>query len=469
MSIDTHLPSFARVSPEVRAQTEHWSLIDALLAGTSGMREAGQRYLPKRRLEALEDYEVRLRTATLYPAFSETVRAMVGRVFTKSFQYGNNIPAPIREDLIPDIDREQRNLQEFARLWFEDALCYGLSFAWVLAPEHQPNVQGHATRSEERQAGLRPYVKLVRHDQVIGWQSEVTGGVERLIQVRIRETVQQPEGEFGMAWRQRIWVLEPGRARSYTQTDSAAEPSGWEEREWPMVAGGQHLSEIPLVPLYTRRTGFMQGQPPLMELAHLNVKHWWLQSALDKLLDTASVPILVLSGVDEGEVLIGANTAIHLPADGDARYVEHSGAAIAAGRQALQDLEETIRQAGAKLLQRADATQTAAQAREEAAKEISRLGVMAQGLEDALDIVLAWLALWMGLGDDGGNVELHPNLDPDFAPTDSMQILLQMASAGKLSDATLFAEAQRRGLVSDDLSWEQEQGRIGRQPDGELG
>ncbi len=50
-----------------------------------------------------------------------------------------------------------------------------------------------------------------------------------------------------------------------------------------------------------------------------------------------------------------------------------------------------------------------------------------------------------------------------------MQILLQMASAGKLSDATLFAEAQRRGLVSDDLSWEQEQGRIGRQPDGELG
>ena len=42
MSIDTHLPSFARVSPEVRAQTEQWSLIDALLAGTSGMREAGQ-------------------------------------------------------------------------------------------------------------------------------------------------------------------------------------------------------------------------------------------------------------------------------------------------------------------------------------------------------------------------------------------------------------------------------------------
>ena len=44
-----------------------------------------------------------------------------------------------------------------------------------------------------------------------------------------------------------------------------------------------------------------------------------------------------------------------------------------------------------------------------------------------------------------------------------------MASSRKLSDATLFSEAQRRGLLSDDLDWEQEQARIGRQPDGELG
>ncbi|MEJ3621386.1 DUF4055 domain-containing protein [Brachymonas wangyanguii] len=469
MNPDTQLPPFARIAPEVQAQTEHWPLIDALLAGSAGMRAAGQRYLPKRRLESPEDYAVRLQTATLYPAFSETVQAMVGRVFTKSFQYGNNIPKPLLEEVIPDIDRERRNLQEFARLWFEDALCYGLSFALVLAPEHAANVGGHATRSEERQAGLRPYVKLIRHDQVIGWQSEVEAGVERLIQVRIRETVNAPEGEFGMAWRTRIWVLEPGRARSYTQTSASSAAETWELREWPMVAGAKQLTEIPLVPLYTRRTGFMQAQPPLLELAQLNAKHWWLQSALDKLLDTASVPILVLTGVDEGEVLIGANTAVHLPAGGEARYVEHSGAAIEAGRQALLDLEETIRQAGAKLLQRADATQTAAQAREEAAKEISRLGVMSQSLEDALDIVLFWLARWMGLGEEGGSVALHPNLDPDFAPTETMQLLLQMASSGKLSDATLFSEAQRRGLLSDDLDWEQEQARIGRQPDGELG
>lgn len=462
---DSTLPAVARMTADVQAMSAHWPLIDALLAGTAGMRAAGQRYLPKRRLESPEDYAVRLQTATLYPAFSETVSAMVGRVFTKSFQYGDNIPASVLQDIIPDVDRERRSLQEFARDWFEDALCYGISYALVLAPEHAANLTGHATRTEERAAGIRPYVKLIRHDQVIGWQSQTVGGVERLTQVRIKQAVHEPDGEYGMRWRTQILVLEPGVARTHTQTAN----NQWEVEERALIVAGKPLTDIPLIPLYTKRTGFMAAQPPLLELAQLNTKHWWLQSSLDKLLDTASVPILVMVGVNEGDVLIGANAAINLPPGGDARYVEHSGAAISAGRQALQDLEEAIRQAGAKMLQRSDATMTAAQAREEAAKEVSRLGVMAQELEDALDIVLDWFARWLNLGDTGGNVEVHANLDPDFAPTETMQILLQMANSGKLSDASLFAEAQRRGLVSDDLSWEMEQARLGRQPDGEVG
>lgn len=443
----------------------HWPLVDALLAGTAGMRAAGRRYLPKRRLEADEDYAVRLQTATLYPAFSETVGTMVGRVFTKPFQYGDNIPQAILADIIPDVDMERRSLQEFARLWFEDALAYGISFALVLAPEMDANLAGVATRSQERAAGLRPYVKLVRHAQVIGWQSELVGGTERLTQVRIREFVHEAASEYAMQWTEQILVLEPGAAHTWRKDAQGR----WQKASRTLVSAGKPLADIPLVALYTKRTGFMTAEPPLLELAQLNAKHWWLQSSMDRLIDTACVPILALIGVTDGDVVIGANSAINLPPGGDARYVEHSGAAIAAGRQALKDLEDTIRQAGAKLLQRSDATMTAAQAREEAAREISRLGVMAQSLEDALDIVLDWFTRWMNLGDEGGNLSIHANLDPDFAPTESMQVLLQMALGGKLSDATLFAEAQRRGLVSDDLTWEIEQARIGAQPDGEVG
>jgi hypothetical protein len=41
-----------------------------------------------------------------------------------------------------------------------------------------------------------------------------------------------------------------------------------------------------------------------------------------------------------------------------------------------------------------------------------------------------------------------------------MQVLSKMRAQGDLSRATLFAEAQRRGMVSPEIEWEDEQGRI---------
>ena len=38
--------------------------------------------------------------------------------------------------------------------------------------------------------------------------------------------------------------------------------------------------------------------------------------------------------------------------------------------------------------------------------------------------------------------------------------VLSMANAGKLSDQTLFSEFQRRGVISDELDWEEEKERI---------
>jgi hypothetical protein len=60
-------------------------------------------------------------------------------------------------------------------------------------------------------------------------------------------------------------------------------------------------------------------------------------------------------------------------------------------------------------------------------------------------------------------VEMRGNFDQDWAPEVSVPLLLNMASAGKLSDETLFAEMQRRGVISDEYSWQEEQERIASQ------
>ena len=64
---------------------------------------------------------------------------------------------------------------------------------------------------------------------------------------------------------------------------------------------------------------------------------------------------------------------------------------------------------------------------------------------------------------DGGHVEMRGNFDSDFAPEVSLPNLISMANSGKLSDETLYSEMQRRGVISDELDWEDEKARIEEQ------
>jgi hypothetical protein len=215
----------------------------------------------------------------------------------------------------------------------------------------------------------------------------------------------------------------------------------------------------------------MTGRPPLLELAHLNAKHWRMQSDNDMLVETASVPILCTIGVDMpapsqdnngeegGGITIGAKHGVNLPMGGDMKYVEHTGAAIGAGREALDALKDEMRQAGAKLLVQAEGVKTATQAGEEAAEENSPLGGMVRQLDDTL-VDLADLTAEQRNEPKGGGAKAQPNLDPDAAPIESMTFLLSMRNSRVLSDETLFNEAKRRGMLEDELEWGDEKDRI---------
>ncbi|HBW9953523.1 TPA: DUF4055 domain-containing protein, partial [Klebsiella pneumoniae] len=181
-------------------------------------------------------------------------------------------------------------------------------------------------------------------------------------------------------------------------------------------------NDITLVTLYTKRTGFMRGSPPLLNLALLNIKHWQSQSEQDNILHVARVPLLVAYGLADGETLtIGASSATRF--DDRQRqgleYVEHTGAAIEAGETSLEKLEDQMRQAGAKLL-RAENTSTKSvdQTNEERMQENSPLYTMASSLEDALDNILQIMAEWLG-EKEGGNVDVRTELDVSSQTFDS--------------------------------------------------
>ena len=442
--------------PAVDAMRADWAVVAPLMGGTKSMRAAGKALLPQYPGEEDDVYKQRLAQSTLLPAYSETVSNMTDRVFAEPLQIGDDVPEEIAQWCL-DVDRAGNDLNAWAVALFRTAMAFGLCHVLV----EYPRAEGVRTRADEIAADLRPYAVLIKPEQVLGWRSD--GG--RLTQVRYLEAVEEPDGAFGVASVDQVRVLEPGSWRVYRQN---------KDGEWYVHDEGlTSLDHIPWLTFYTGWTGFMTAKPPLLELAHLNVKHWQSQSDQDNILHVIRVPILVRIGMEHrydpqgnpitSEFKVGAGTLTDLPQGGDMKFVEHTGKAVEAGRQALQDLLDEMRMAGAKLLQKdRQQTKTATQSKEEAAQELSPLARMAGQFADALAQLLQFMADYRGLP-DGGMVELRGNFDADFMPEVSLPTLVQMANAGMLSKETLFTEMQRRGVISDEYNWPDELGRIEQQ------
>lgn len=467
MSNDPSIPSAA-----VTAMREDWAIVEPLMGGTKAMRKAGKALLPQWPKEENDAYLARLNLSTLLPAYSETVANMTGRVFADEITIGEDVP-PELKGYCENIDRQGNSLNVWAQDLFKPGLSHGLCFVLVDHPStSREDANGKpvlVTGADLIAEKARPYAVIIKPKQYVGCQVKEVAGEYVLTQFRYAETVEEyAPGSFKAEVIEQIRVLEVGKWQVMRRSKESNNTGDWIVHD----EGTTNLGVIPLAVLYTKRTGFMTASPPLLELAHLNIKHWQSQSDQDNILHVARVPMLCVSGIDdEGwQLSVGTSNATKLPTGGDMKWVEHNGNAIKAGRESLADLVDEMRMAGAKLLSKdKQATKTAAQANEEAAQEMSPLETMAGRLEDCIDQVLQLFALWKGL-ESGGHVKVNGNFDVDYAPEVNLPFLLSMNNAGKISDETLFAEVKRRGVLSDDLDWADEQQRISDQgpPPGAL-
>lgn len=440
----------ASQSSAVSKMAEAWELCEALMGGTAEMRSEGKKYLPQWPAEDNNAYKARVATAVLFPAFSRTVDTLAGKPFSKPLTLSEDMPDEVRT-WCSDIDREGRNLQSFAADCMTAALSYGLGGILVEYPDASTvptNAAGVRTMEAERLAGLRPYFVHIEAEQILGWR--VKKG--QILMLRLMERVEEEDGEFGTKEVDQVRVLTPGAWRTYR---IPADKQEWKDAVIHQE-GVTTLEFVPFVPYYGKRTGFMTARPPLLEVAHLNVAHWQSASDQQTILHAARVPILFLKNlgdaVDETgkkkEVVIGASSAIHgNNTDSDAYFVEHTGAAIGAGRTDLQDLEERMRQAGAELLVIKPGQVTATQTSVENAVGMSALQRITLDLQDALNLALQYLGKWVRI-ENAGTVALFNDFGVASLAEASAELLLKANTAGKISDETFREELRRRSVLS---------------------
>ena len=226
--------------------------------------------------------------------------------------------------------------------------------------------------------------------------------------------------------------------------------------------GTTTLTEIPFVFFYGIRKSFGIGVAPLLELAFQNIEHWQSLSDQQTILHVARVPILVTVGADNTSITVGASSAVGLPVGADMRFVEHSGQAIEAGRKSLLDLEERMRQTGAELLVLKPGDITATQVTSENEANRCTLQKIVEVFEDCLDQCLQYMADWVG-ETEGGSVSLFTDFGAATLGEASAELLLKANQSGKLSDETMFDEWKRRGIISPENEWNDEQERIQEQ------
>lgn len=437
------------VSSAVSDMQARAAVCNTLCGGTPAMRKAGKTYLPQEPAESNEAWEARMAKSTLFPAFRDSVDAMVGKPLGEPITV-QDVPASI-EAALENADLAGRDLDTFAREFFRQSMVDGIG--WVLVD--YPRVPPGLTLAQEKARRARPYLIHVPLANVLGWRSEVVAGVHRLTQFRYMETVEVPDGEFGTKTQTVVRVWEPGSVRVFRKGDGVATELDQE------ASGPVTMAEIPVACFAPGRTGFMAALPPLEDLAWLNVQHWQSSSDQRHVLHVARVPLLGadkdVRDVKGGKIEVSPNGLI--VGFENLRYIEHTGAAISAGRQDLLDLQEQMRTVAGKVLTRqAGGDKSATEASLESQDGGSKLRQWAWSFQDCLEECLRLMAAWIK-EPQGGSVTVA--MDWDDLPDPAMfQTILQARQAGELSRESWLWNAQRFGALPPGRTLDQEQAAL---------
>jgi len=437
-----------QTSAHVDQMAKDWPLIDALMHGTPEMREGGEKWLPKWPLEEQDVYARRVAVATLHPVFKRTVLVNAARPFSRPMKLGDKTPQKVL-DWSEDIDLQGTTLAAMAVGLMVCCLSKGLTGILI----DYPKAEGVKTVADEKVTGARPYWVHYDANSFLGWKVDKGPHGMQLMQLRLLESVQIDDGEFGTKTIEQVRLLTPGAWAIYREND---------KKEWELFESGKTtLDFIPFVFFYGTRKGYGAGCSPLKDLAYQNLEHYQSSSDQQTILGVARVPILFARMFDDGVLAVGAGsiaTAQHEKST--LEYVEHTGAAIDAGSKSILDLEDRMRSTGAELISQKTAYTTATQISSEVDSAKSTLQQIVEVFEECLEKALNVTAAWVK-EPETAEVELYK----DFASgNDTDPATLHTAVEKKtLSRQSAFEELQRRDVISHDRTWEDEQGRIKRE------
>ena len=426
-TVDAPNNSWVRMEPG-------WLLIEQLLKGTRGIRQGHRKFLPQFPREADDSYDVRLSKAVLSPFYKRLELLLAGMLTRKPVRL-TDVSDQVTEQLF-DVDLQGNDLQTWLFNTARVALRYGHVGVLVDAPRAGDSG--------------RPYWITISPRELLGWRTEVADGKQRLTMLRIAETVTVPDGKYGEKDVERVRVLTPGAYEIHEKD---------EKGDYKLVDEGRtSLSEIPFAVAYANRTGVMESIPPLDDIAELNLQHYQVSSDLSNILSVSAIPLLAIYGFPQSaeEISAGPSEAISLPETASAGYIEPSGNSFDAQFKQLEQIESKINGLGLAAVLGAKLVGESAEAKRiDRSQGDSTMMVIAQQMQDLIDNCLRFHAQYLQEPVAGSSQVNRDFMGQRLEPQE-IQALLQLYTAGTITQDTLLNELANGDVLSEDFDIEEE-------------
>ncbi|MBD2489023.1 DUF4055 domain-containing protein [Aulosira sp. FACHB-615] len=419
----------------------------------NGLKGREKAYLPREAKEPPQAWSDRIRRTTFDNRFEPAIKDYAGLLSVFS----------LNDDVAQSILDNQDNIDQCGNdLWtfFHEADQYCLRDGWCgIMVEFPPADESINSQADLLASDRRPYLVLVDRRDILNWRTIKVNGKPVLVQVTIREVRLEPDGDFGEKEAIYYRVLRPGEYFVFQILESKVGGS-----EIILIEQGTtSLDSIPLVYYSVTESQLFAAKAPFYNLAKLNIEHYQKRSQLNEVLRKCNLPVPVRKGlirtVDDLKkvppLVIGPNSVLDIPTEGDFFFAEPSGSAIAASKEDLKDLEAAMNRMTLDFLTSGDHQKTATEVVLDSTKTSANLKGVSRRKESAMQQVFDYWVQYTG-EIEGGSIAMDEDLLSMPTTPEQVDKLESLATGGFISQRTLLLLLQRGKVLPRQFNIDEE-------------
>ena len=416
-------------------ETENkWTRVRDSFLGSDKIKSQGEVYLPKLSSQDKDQYTSYVMRAMYVNAIKNTVQGLVGAVMR--IDPVINAPERILE-LSQDITGTGVSLNDFISNMLSEQLLMGRQGILIDRTEDRAYLSGYTT---EQITNWMDNAIVLKETYV---SHNINDVYDMTYEVQYRELMIDEDGKYLV----RIW----------------RENTGWNVwNEIYPTKVGQALDVIPFVALSGNELNLNPTQPPLLSLVDTNLSMYRTSADLEHGRHFTALPTPVVTGIDDtNELKIGSGSAWILP-DSSSKfgYLEFTGQGLQALEKAVEEKRGIMASLGASLLQTEKSGVESAEAvRLRQNSETSVLVGAVLSVQEGIAKALSLMAEWEGVS---GDIEVE--LNTDFSDTkisaEDLTALMTAWQSGGISHETFLHNMKKGEVIPNDVSVEDEKGRI---------